>query len=250
MPNDNDQIQPEIKDQPEPESQEDGDEVQEPGSRTEFANIAEALGAAVENLRKMPTLNPQTLRMHLVNDLYPILVDFAMASDWYTGDLHGRVTEVEEEVGEESGEGLEPEFAAQLIEFIGVSLQLFGVMVNLCKNDPEVIGKVQLLIAQAPGIISKIQEITMVEEDEEEEDEDEDEEEPEVQEPRSRQATGSTEEAPQVQPAEVTAPSPEVAPRSTTATPTPDMVVNTTTSNPNPGAVVNTTTNGTEQTNG
>jgi hypothetical protein len=243
MPTDNNQKEPEQNDQDQPD--EEGDEVQEPGSRTEFSNIAEALSAGVENLRKMPTLNPQTLRMHLVNDLYPILIDFAMASDWYTGDLHGRVTDVEEEVGEESGEGLEPEFAAQLIEFIGVSLQLFGVMVNLCKNDPEVLGKVQFLIAQAPGIISKIREITLEEEEDEDEDEDE---EPEVVEPRSRPVAIAPVESPLAQPVEAAAPPPEVAPQPTTATPPP--VVEVTTASPNPDVVVNTTTDGAEKVNG
>ena len=231
----------EQNDQNEPEEEE-----QEAGPRTEFLNTVNNLEAAMENLKRMPNLNPQSLRLHMLNDLYPILVDFAKASDWYTGDLHARVTEVEEEVGEDDGEGLTPEFAAQLIEFIGISLQLFGVMVNLCKNDPEVIGKVQILIAQAPGIIAKIQEITLVDDDDE--DDEEDEEEPEVQEPRSRQnavASGM--------PAEVTVVPevPEVSPQVTTsATPTPDVVVTTTTTAPNPDAVVNTNTNGTEESNG
>jgi hypothetical protein len=248
MPTDNNQKEPEQNDQDQPD--EEGDEVQEPGSRTEFSNIAEALSAGVENLRKMPTLNPQTLRMHLVNDLYPILIDFAMASDWYTGDLHGRVTDVEEEVGEESGEGLEPEFAAQLIEFIGVSLQLFGVMVNLCKNDPEVLGKVQFLIAQAPGIISKIREITLEEEEDEDEDEDE---EPEVLEPKGQQTKPVLEvESVQVTPdgiSFVPKQQPVELPPSGTAAPA-DVVPVTSTASPNPDVVVNTTTDGAEKVNG
>jgi hypothetical protein len=229
MPNENEN--PQQNDQNEPEEDED-DEIQEPGQppRTEFANTVEALEAAMENLKRMPNLNPQTLRMHLLNDLYPILVDFANSSNWYVGDLHQRVTEVEEEVGGESGEGLTPEFAAQLIEFIGVSLQLFGVLVNICKNDPEVIGKVQLLIAQAPGIISKIQDITLVEEEEDEE-EDEEDEEAEVLEPRSSQPE------PVVQ-----SPVAESVP-TRTAAPNPDAVVNTTTSDSSPDApIISTTT--------
>lgn len=164
--------------------EEEGDEVQQPNSRTEFVNMAEALTAAAKNLKGLKHLNPQTLREHMLNEIYPILIDFAMACDWYTGDLHARVTSVEEEVGGGIEEGLSPEFATQLIEFIGVSLQLFGVLVNVCKEDQAVIEKVQLLIAQAPGIISKIHDITLIDEDEGDEEEDEeegdDEEPPEV----------------------------------------------------------------------
>lgn len=244
MPNDEQKNnEPEQNNQVEPESEpeeEDDDEAQGPEPpRTEFANTVDNLEAAMENLKRMPNLNPQTVRMHLLNDLYPILIDFANASNWYVGDLHQRVTDVEEEVGGGEGEGLTPEFAAQLIEFIGVSLQLFGVLVNICKNDPEVISKVQILISQAPGIISKIQDITLVEEDEDEDDdEDDDENEPEVVEPRARPQVS-------VVPTEAT-PTPGVP---TTATPTPDVVENTSTADPNPDAVVSSTTNE-EQDNG
>ncbi len=201
MPNENDQN---VNAQAEDEA-----DVQDPG-RTEFANIAENIDAMSEGLKRMKELNPQSLRMFLLNDLFPLLRDWADTCNWYTGDLHARVSEVEEEVGEEAGEGLDPEFAGQLIEFIGVSLQLFGVLVNICKNDPEVIGKVQLLIAQAPGIIAKIREITLEEEDEEEEEEDEeDEEEAEVLEPKGKQsvpAPAPAEVLPVVQPVEPSVP--------------------------------------------
>lgn len=247
MPNDEQKNnEPEQNDQNEPEpEEEEGDEAQgQDPPRTEFANTVDNLEAAMENLKRMPNLNPQTVRMHLLNDLYPILIDFANASNWYVGDLHQRVTDVEEEVGGGEGEGLTPEFAAQLIEFIGVSLQLFGVLVNICKNDPEVIGKVQILISQAPGIISKIQDITLVEEDEDEdedEDDDDEENEPEVVEPRARPPVSVT-------PAEAI-PTPETASIPTTATPTPDVVENSSTADPDPDAVVSSTTSE-EQDNG
>ena len=222
----------------------DDPDVQDPG-RTEFANIAENIDAMSESLKRMKDLNPQSLRMFLLNDLFPLLKDWADTCNWYTGDLHARVSEVEEEVGGEAGEGLDPEFAGQLIEFIGVSLQLFGVLVNVCKNDLAVLGKVQLLIAQAPGLIAKIQEITLEEqedEDEDDEDDEEDEGDAEVLEPKGQQATPVLEEsAPVVQPVEL--------PPSGTAAPA-DVVPVTSTADPNPDVVATTTTSGEQNGNG
>jgi len=199
MPTENEKKNPvqnnDPEDQEEFEDEEDEEEeeedIQEP-PRTEFMNMVEALESAMQNLTRMPQLNPQSIRLHLQNDLYPILIDFARACDWYTGDLHRRVTDVEEEVNESPEEALSPEFAEQLIEFIGISLQLFSVLVNACKNDVAVIEKVQLLIAQAPGIITRIREVTMVEEDEEEEDEEEEDEISEVLEPRAAKPPAET----------------------------------------------------------
>lgn len=240
---------PEIND----EEEDEGDEVQEP-PRTEFMNMVEALEGALQNLSRMPQLNPQSLRLHMQNDLYPILIDLAKACDWYTGDLHQRVTNVEEEVGDSGEEGLSPEFAEQLIEFIGISLQLFGVLVNVCKNDASVIEKVQLLIAQAPGIIAKIRDITMVEDDEDEdEDEEEDEEEPEVMEPRGRQVTSSisSESTPVSVDSVQAAPAPEPEPaQPTAATPNADVVPVSSTVDVNPDDVQVTSTADKEPSNG
>lgn len=233
-------------------SEDDGPEVQDPG-RTEFANIAENIIAVSENLKKMPNLNPQTLRMHLINDLYPLLEDWAQACNWYTGDLHARVSEVEEEVGEGSNEGLDPEFAAELIEFIGVSLQLFGVLVNVCRNDTDVITKVQLLIAKAPGLITKIRDITL--EDEEDEEEDEEGSDADVLEPkprpRVRPVVSTVTAAPEPVPAEPVQDSPTAEPVvASVDTVSADVVQVSTTNDQNPDVVTPSTTVTGGETNG
>ena len=223
-------------------TQDEDVEVQDPGF-TEFVNVSANLQAMSESLRKMKELNPQTLRMHLLNDLYPLLIDFANTSHWYVGDLHGRVSEVEEEVGGDTGEGLDPEFAAQLIEFIGISLQLFGVLVNVCKGDPEVIGKVQLLIAQAPGLIAKINDLTLEEEDDDDEDEDDEDEEEdediEVLEPTKAKPSTPAPEA-----------APEAAPVGAVDAASADAPVVPATNTPSPDAAPVTTSGGPESTNG
>jgi hypothetical protein len=177
-------------------------DVQEPNAsdppRTEFAGIHEALSMGLETLRRMPQANPQRIKLFLINDLYPILIDMAQMADWYTGNLHDRVSTVEEEVEGNIGEGISPELAEQLIEFIGHSLQVFGVVVNVAKDNQNLIHTVQLLVAKAPGLINRIQEITITdEEDEEEEEEDE----PEVIEPAADELPeeSSATEKPQVE---------------------------------------------------
>jgi hypothetical protein len=195
-----------------PQAEEQVADVQDPGSipNTEFLGISEALQMGMQTLKQMPQANPARLKMFLINDLYPILVDFAQMANWYTGDLHERVSNIEDEVEGTGGEGISPEFAEQLIEFIGQSLQLFGLLVNLTKGNPEVAHSVQMMIARAPGLIARIQEITLSEE-EEEEDEEEDEEDvetPEVLEPRS-QMTEEQAAAADAAKAEVAAPEAE-----------------------------------------
>jgi len=125
--------------------------------------------------------NAAALRNFLVMDLYPILIELADFANWYIGDLNDRIMTLEESDGE-GGEGLDPEFAEQLINFIGMSLQVFGLILRAPKVNPELLQTTQLLVAQAPALIARIQEITMVDADDDEYDDDE-EVEPEEAEP-------------------------------------------------------------------
>lgn len=157
------------------EEQEPQEEPEVP--RTEFMNLKEALVMGQAQLKRIPHLNPESLRMFLLADLYPILIELADFSNWYIGDLHNRVMGVEmgqdDEFGEES---LSPDTAEQLINFIGMSLQIFGVILQSPKADPRLIQTAQLLTTQAPGLMAKVQDITMAEEPDEEEYEDDEEE--------------------------------------------------------------------------
>jgi hypothetical protein len=128
--------------------------------------------------------------------------------------------------GGDGGEALAPETAEQLINFIGMSLQIFGVILQSPKADPKLLQVAQILTAQAPGLIAKVQEITMSEEDEDEdedyededyEDGDEDSEDSEVEdepgaeptevlEPRKREPVQAVPEQPEAPKAETAAP--------------------------------------------
>lgn len=163
----------------EQESSEEGQDV----PRTEFMNLKEALLIGQSQLKRIPKINPEAMRQFLANDLYPILIEIADYSNWYVGDLHNRVMGLEmNESDGYAGEALSPETAEELINFIGMSLQIFGVILQSPKADPRLIQTAQLLTTQAPGLIAKVQDITMIEEpdeDEDEEDYDDDEDEDE-----------------------------------------------------------------------
>lgn len=155
-----------------PEGQE-GQEV----PRTEFMNLKEALVIGQGQLKRIPKINPEAMRQFFVNDLYPILIEIADYSNWYVGDLHNRVMGLElEESDGYAGEALSPETAQELIEFIGMSLQIFGVILQSPKADPRLRDTAQALTVKAPGLIAKVQDITMLEEPDEDEEEYDDEE--------------------------------------------------------------------------
>jgi len=149
--------------------------AEEDVSRTEFMNLAEALESGKDALNRLPQSNPQRLKAFLVNDLYPILIDLANIANWYTGDLHGRVTTLEEEASGTGGLGIDEEFAAELIQFIGQALHVFGLIIPALQSRPDLANVVQLLVARAPGLISRIQDLTVSDEDEDEDEDDEDE---------------------------------------------------------------------------
>jgi hypothetical protein len=167
------------------EKQEDEEQEEQDVPRTEFMNLKEALVIGQAHLKRIPHINPESLRKFLLADLYPIIIEIADYSNWYVGDLHNRVMGIE--MGESEGydgESLSPETAEQLINFIGMSLQIFGVILQSPKADPRLIQTAQLLTTQAPGLIAKLQDITMSEdsdEGDEEEEEYEDEEDSEVE---------------------------------------------------------------------
>lgn len=146
---------------------EEGEEV----PRTEFMNLKDALVMGRKQLQSKHFGNAANLRQFLIMDLYPILIEITDFANWYVGDLHNRVMGLEMGEGGESGEGLDPETAEQLINFIGMSLQIFGVILQSPKADPKLLQVAQVLTAQAPGLIAKVQEITMSDEpDEDDED--------------------------------------------------------------------------------
>lgn len=133
--------------------------------RTEFMNLKDSLEMGMKQFKRMPHINPQSMRDFLIADLYPILMEIADYSNWYIGDLHRRVLNIEQEMeGEPENEALTPEFAEQLINFIGMSLQIFGVILQSPKVDPRLLQTAQLLTTQAPGLIAKVQEVTMTDE--------------------------------------------------------------------------------------
>jgi hypothetical protein len=234
--------EPKAPEAPEPAEDEESDEV----LRTEFINLKDALEMGQKQLKSIPHVNPESLRRFLQMDLYPILIELADFANWYVGDLHNRLLSMEQEIEGGGGEGLDPEFAEQLLNFIGMSLQVFGVIIRATNANPELLQTTQILVAQAPGLIARIQEITMVDDDadyddEDEEDEDEEAEaeeagepvevleprkktepaaeaaaEPEAQpEPETEPAAEATaappEPEPEAQPAEAQAPGPELA---------------------------------------
>ena len=189
------------------------DEPEEPEEvpRTEFINLKEALMMGQSQLKRIPHINPESLRRFLLADIYPILIEIADYSNWYVGDLHNRVMGLE--MGENDGyggESLSPETAEQLINFIGMSLQIFGVILQSPKADPRLIQTAQLLTTQAPGLIAKVQDITMSEEPEDDE-EYEDEENEEEFDGDNGQSTQSTEvlEPRKREPVQIAVPAPE-----------------------------------------
>jgi hypothetical protein len=201
---------------------EEGEEV----PRTEFMNLKDALVMGRKQLQSKHFGNAANLRQFLIMDLYPILIEITDFANWYVGDLHNRVMGLEMGEGGDGGEALAPETAEQLINFIGMSLQIFGVILQSPKADPKLLQVAQILTAQAPGLIAKVQEITMSEEDEDEdedyededyEDGDEDSEDSEVEdepgaeptevlEPRKREPVQAVPEQPEAQKAETEAP--------------------------------------------
>jgi len=170
--------------QPEPDPKEDEEEDEDEGTpRTEFINLEDALKMGQKQLKNKQFGNAAALRNFLVMDLYPILIELADFANWYIGDLNDRIVTLEESDGE-GGEGLDPEFAEQLINFIGMSLQVFGLILRAPNVNPELLQTTQLLVAQAPALIARIQEITMVDDDDADDEYDDDEEvEPEEAEP-------------------------------------------------------------------
>lgn len=172
-----------IEDQNEEEEIEEEDEDDEYGVgseedevlRTEFMNLKDALMMGQQQISRIPHVSAQSLRAFLSQDLYPVLVELADYANWYVGDLHQRIVALEENSDQSGGEGIDPEFAEQLINFIGMSLQIFGVVIQVKGADPKLLHMAQLLIAQAPGLIARIQEITLVEMDDEDDEDDVDE---------------------------------------------------------------------------
>jgi hypothetical protein len=152
---------------------EDGEEV----PRTEFMNLKDALVMGQKQLKSKHFGNAANLRQFLIMDLYPILIEIAEYANWYVGDLHNRVMGLEMGESSDGGEALTPETAEQLINFIGMSLQIFGVILQSPKVDPKLLHLAQILTTQAPGLIAKVQDITMSDEpdDENEDYEDDDE---------------------------------------------------------------------------
>jgi len=155
----------------EEEEEEEYEEEEPPG--TEYQNLIQELQMSKEMLARLPGGNPARLRDFLVNDLYGFLERMLSISDWYTGDLHQRVTVIEDEVGGGPGGGLDPEFATELIEFIGGSVKIFGAVISIppVQGNKALMHAIQILIAQAPGLMSRIQDMTITDEDEEDEDE-------------------------------------------------------------------------------
>ena len=179
----------------------EGEEV----PRTEFMNLKDALIMGQKQLQSKQFGNASNLKQFLIMDLYPILIEITDFANWYVGDLHNRVMGLEMNEGGDGGEALSPETAEQLINFIGMSLQIFGVILQSPKADPKLIQVAQILTAQAPGLIAKVQEITMSEEDEEDE-EDEDYEDEDYEEGDEDGEDSEVEDEPGSEPTEVLEP--------------------------------------------
>jgi hypothetical protein len=206
-PEDSEVQEPEVQ---EPEAQEPEEEEEEDAAQTNFVEIIEALTMGKGQLSQLKQANNgQVLRQFMLNDLYPILLEMANLCNWYIGNLHDRVSDLEEEQG--PGEGISPEFAAELMEFIGISLQVFGELIPMIQTRPDMLHKVQLLVAQAPGLMARIQDATMTEEEEEEEEEEE-KEVPEVVEPTSQKSASPQTPAAAEPTAEPEQPTEEAAP--------------------------------------
>lgn len=209
--------EPEVQEPEVQEPEEEGEEEEEEAAQTNFLEIIDALTMGSRQLGQLKQANNgQVLRQFLLNDLYPILIEMANLCNWYTGNLHDRVSDLEE--GQEPGEGISPEFAAELMEFIGISLQVFGELIPLIQTRPDMLHRVQLLVAQAPGLMARIQDATMAEEEEEEyEEEEESQEVPEVVEPTAQKpAEQAAEPAPE--------PTPEPVPEQQAVEPAPEPV--------------------------
>ena len=195
---------PEVQ-EPEVQEPEAEENEAEGTAQTSFIEIVEALTMGQGQLSRLKQANsPQVLRQFLLNDLYPILIEMGNLCNWYVGNLHDRVSDLEEDQG--MGEGISPEFANDLMQYIGVSLQVFGELIPLIQTNPEMLHKVQLLVAQAPGLMSRIQDATMVEDDDDDDD-DIEEDVPEVIEPTSQQEEKSA--SPEVDTSAPAQPAPE-----------------------------------------
>jgi hypothetical protein len=158
--------------------------VQEPAPSplqpaSEFQVLTSHLEEATERLARSTHLSPQSLRDWLVNDLVPIFSDVMKASEWYVIDLHENVLELQDSVGEEEGaaDSLSPEFGAQIVEFIGRSVQLLGGVAPILQGKhPKMLEELQLLVAVAPGLLSNVQEAISIDDEDLEDEDDEDEE--------------------------------------------------------------------------
>jgi hypothetical protein len=168
---------------PETPQKEAADIVQEPvpsplEPATEFQVLNSHLEEAGERLARSTHLSPQSLRDWLVNDLCPIFGDMMKTAEWYVLDLNMRASELEENADRESEDSLTPELGAQIIEFIGRTVQLFGAIAPMLQaQNPQLLEELQLLVAVAPGLLSNVQDAIVLEEYEDEDDEEEDEDE-------------------------------------------------------------------------
>ena len=191
---------------------------------TEFEVLNSHLEEASERLARSTHLSPQSLRDWLVNDLCPIFGDVMKAAEWYVLDLAMRSTALEENAEQESEDSLTPEFGAQIIEFIGRSVQLFGAIAPMLQaQNPQLLEELQLLVAVAPGLLSNVQDAIVLEEDEEEDEEYEDEEGDEEDDEEGDEEGEDEEEGAEEQPVEPSVPAPEpVVDTSETAEPVVD----------------------------
>jgi hypothetical protein len=200
--------------------------VQEPAPSplqpaSEFQVLTSHLEEATERLARSTHLSPQSLRDWLVNDLVPIFSDVMKASEWYVIDLHENVLELQDSVGEEEGaaDSLSPEFGAQIVEFIGRSVQLLGGVAPILQGKhPKMLEELQLLVAVAPGLLSNVQEAISIDDEDLEDEDDEDEEDYEDEGEEEEEEVADVEEevvdaAPAaVEPVEAAPAEPEAAP--------------------------------------
>jgi hypothetical protein len=207
--------------------------VQEPAPSplqpaSEFQVLTSHLEEATERLARSTHLSPQSLRDWLVNDLVPIFSDVMKASEWYVIDLHENVLELQDSVGEEEGaaDSLSPEFGAQIVEFIGRSVQLLGGVAPILQGKhPKMLEELQLLVAVAPGLLSNVQEAISIDDEDLEDEDDEDEEDYEDEGEEEEEEVADVEEevvdaAPAaVEPVEAAPAEPEAAPAEPEAAP-------------------------------
>jgi hypothetical protein len=179
----------------------EADLVREPeGEGWIFTELHAAVTEGAAQLKKLPHLNPQSLRDFVVGDLYAIVADLIGAADYYISDLNNRLLDVEEAVGEDAlVEYVDSTFLVGLLEFVGRTIHIGNKVATWAseKGDKEALENIQVLMATAPAVIARLQELLAAsqeaeeaqgeEDDDEDEDEDEEEQEnadaEEVQEP-------------------------------------------------------------------